>query len=466
MAFKNLITGIAGLAAAAKAVSQAKNKTNGSTAAGGTQSSKTQTGSGGSSGGKYTPIDTSGNDYGAMMGMTAAEQAAIKAAQASYEAHKASGNKAGMDAAHQQAEAIRQKYSYSGGGDGSQYLPFQQLLQQQAPEYDSRYDGYVQDGLQGILNRDPFSYNYLDDPLYQQYANVYNREGQRAMQDTLGQVAARTGGIASSYATSAADQANNYYMSQLGDKIPELQQLAYSMYMDDVDADYRKMSLLQQLESMDYGKYQDSLSQWNTDRNFNYGVHRDNVSDSRYEKEWDYGVGRDEVSDSRYEDETEYEWALRKAQTLAQSGDFSGYSDIGFSESEIAGMIAGWQRQQAASGNTSSGGRSSGNRTSSTSSGDIYQQLYSMGVQSEGQAYAMLLSQGYSSTEAGRIAGYYMNDLEGGKFGGGSESYVMVDGERIAESKIDEMIRMGVLHETVDKQGNITVHRNTLNGVY
>ena len=35
--------------------------------------------------------------------------------------YNAAGDHAGMDAAHQEAEAIRARYGYSGGGDGSGY---------------------------------------------------------------------------------------------------------------------------------------------------------------------------------------------------------------------------------------------------------------------------------------------------------------------------------------------------------
>ena len=38
-----------------------------------------------------------------------------------YDAAKAAGDKAGMDAAHAAAEQVRAQYGYSGGADGSQY---------------------------------------------------------------------------------------------------------------------------------------------------------------------------------------------------------------------------------------------------------------------------------------------------------------------------------------------------------
>lgn len=84
-----------------------------------------------------------------------------------------------------------------------------------------------------LNNYAPFEYDPAVDPLYQNYKKQYTREGQRAMQDTMGQYAAMTGGLPSTAAMTAASQANDYYMAQMADKIPELYQLAYGMYVDD-----------------------------------------------------------------------------------------------------------------------------------------------------------------------------------------------------------------------------------------
>ena len=91
-----------------------------------------------------------------------------------------------------------------------------------APVYNNRYDATIQSLIGDILNREDFSYNPETDPLYSQYRKQYTREGQRATQDALGAAAAASEGIPSSYATTAAAQAGNYYASQLTDKIPEL----------------------------------------------------------------------------------------------------------------------------------------------------------------------------------------------------------------------------------------------------
>lgn len=99
--------------------------------------------------------------------------------------------------------------------------------------------------LDQILNRGEFSYDAESDPIYQQYAQQYQREGDRAMNDTLAAAAAHAGGM-NSYAVTAAQQASDYYAAQLGDKIPELYQLAYQMYMDDIDLQVQDLGIVRE----------------------------------------------------------------------------------------------------------------------------------------------------------------------------------------------------------------------------
>ena len=184
-----------------------------------------------------------------------------------------------------------------------------------------------------IINRKPFSYDAESDPLYQQYKASYTRQGEQAMQDTLGQMSARTGGLASSYAGSAAQQTYDNYMAAVADKIPELQQLAYNMYLQDLDSKRQDVALLQGQSNSDYSRFRDSMGDYQTDRSFGYGKYRDsmgdykddrsyryqldrdNISDKRYENEWNYNVGRDQISDQRYADETAYNRSQTESNT-------------------------------------------------------------------------------------------------------------------------------------------------------
>lgn len=339
--------------------------------------------------------------------------------------------------AHDYVERIRSNYGYSGDSDGSRYIPLEMggggrgnggggFSYEAAPTYTSRYQNQIDDLTRQILNREAFSYDPEKDPTYQQYKESYTRNGERAMQDTLGQVSARTGGLASSYAGSAAQQTYDNYMGALADKIPELKQLAYSMYQDEGNTQRANLEMLEALEQGDYAKYADLLAQYNTDRSFDYGVHRDNISDERYNNEWNYSVGRDQIADKRYEDETaynretykdetEYNRALAKAQTLAAGGDFSGYKALGYTDQEIAGLKSAYNKAQASTRSGKSGGTGG-------KGGDVYSQMYNAGVRSYDDAYAWLRAAGYGTTDANRYANGLVNKIKSGDFESGGDA--------------------------------------------
>lgn len=399
------------------------------------------------------------------------------------------------DDAHSYVESLRAKYGYSGDTDGSKYIPISQDIggasgggfsYGSAPQYVSRYQDKIDELTAQILGRAAFSYDPETDPTYQQYKKAYTRDGQRAMQDTLGQVSARTGGLASSYAGSAAQQTYDNYMAALEDKIPELRQLAYSMYQDEGDTQRANLEMLMALDQGDYAKYADLLSQWNTDRSFDYGVYRDNISDQRYDTEWNYQVGRDQIADKRYEDETEWERsqyaseteynrALAKAQTLAAGGDFSGYKALGYTDQEIAGLKSAYNKAQASvrsGGGSSRGGSSGGSKSGgSSASEDVYAGMYKAGIRSEGDAYAWLLSAGYNTTQAGKLAGYYADWMknQGGSGDSGSDaqignrhgdSWIYIPGHgRFTYDEVENYVNSGKVIETYDSATNTYTYK-------
>ena len=119
-----------------------------------------------------------------------------------------------------------------------------------------------------------------------QYGNLkksYEQQGQAAMKDTLGQVAARTGGMASSYATSAANQSYNNYMQTLEDA-------ARSMFNEEYARKKDAYNMAQQEYNDEWNRYQNEYSQaWDkynaensnfqSDRTYNYQLKRDQKSD-------------------------------------------------------------------------------------------------------------------------------------------------------------------------------------------
>lgn len=270
------------------------------------------------------------------------------------------------------------------------------------PTYTSKYDTRIDDMLNQILNRDKFSYDAATDPLFQQYQSMYQREGNRAMNDTLAAAAANAGGM-NSYAITAAQQANDYYNAQLGDKIPELAQLAYSMYLDDIDLQVQDLGLLQNMDNTQYSRYRDTMSDWRDDRNFAYDMYRDQmgdwqwqknfdynagrdqIADSRYDREWEYNVGRDQIADDRYNQEWEYglsrdeiedkryesETSYNRALELINAGvmpDSTMLAQAGLSQRQAATMLAAVKAAQAAKTSSGSSSRSGSSKSSSSRS--------------------------------------------------------------------------------------------------
>jgi peptidoglycan hydrolase-like protein with peptidoglycan-binding domain len=181
----------------------------------------------------------------------------------------------------------------------------QQHLSNKPGEYQSAWQAQLDDTLNKILNREKFSYDLNGDALYQQYKDQYTLQGQQAMMDTMGQAQAMTGGYANSYAQSVGQQTYQGYLQQLNDKIPELYQLALDQYNREGEDLYNQYGLFADRENQDYGRYRDSVADWQYDRDYL-------TDDARYQSETDYGrymdqynmeygQHRDSVADWKYE---------------------------------------------------------------------------------------------------------------------------------------------------------------------
>lgn len=87
-----------------------------------------------------------------------------------------------------------------------------------------------------ITGRPAFSYDPASDPVYNSYAQSYQRRGRLAMRDTMGQAAALTGGYGSSYTQSVGQQQYDSYLQSLGEALPELYGMAWQRYNAEGDA--------------------------------------------------------------------------------------------------------------------------------------------------------------------------------------------------------------------------------------
>ena len=278
--------------------------------------------------------------------------------------------------ANKGAEGIRSSYGgYTGGGDGGSFKldplgpsSFQQSTaptfnwDTPAPDYSSRYDETIQDMIKDMLERPEFSYDPNSDVVWQSYQKAYGREGDRATRNALGAAAAASGGMPSSYATTAAAQAGNYYAAQAADKIPELYEAAYNRYLNEFNMDASKIGIVQGQEQTDYNRYLDELGQWNTDRNFAYTQFAGDRSQWNADREFAYNQLLDEINSQTQQRQE----ALDFANMAAQYGDYNYLKDLGIDTSALAALNAAGGYSGGGSGSGGSSGGTSGGRSGTT----------------------------------------------------------------------------------------------------
>lgn len=150
---------------------------------------------------------------------------------------------------------------------------------------------------QDVLDRvTDFHYDPEEDESFGAYKKMYNREGDRAAANALATSAAATGGRPSSYATTAASEAGNYYAAKLADVIPTLREQAmnellqglsamgtqrdqeYQEYTGRYDQMNQNLKNLQNQDEIDYKRYLDMV-------NAEYKKERDAVADKQ--QAWD-----------------------------------------------------------------------------------------------------------------------------------------------------------------------------------
>ena len=92
--------------------------------------------------------------------------------------------------------------------------------------YSSTHQNVINGIMDKINKRKEFNYDFNADPIYQQYKDQYTALGANAATNAASNAANLSGGYANSYATTAATQANQQYLLQLNDVIPQLYQAA------------------------------------------------------------------------------------------------------------------------------------------------------------------------------------------------------------------------------------------------
>ena len=207
-----------------------------------------------------------------------------------------------------------------------------------------------------IMNRGEFSYDVNKDKLYQQYRDLYAQMGRGAMEDTMGQAAALTGGYGSTYSQNAGQQAYNAYLQKLNEVVPELYNAAYNRYNQEGQD---LMNLYSMARSNADSAYERDYNQW-----------YNRLQLERGDEDTTYNRQQTEEQKKLAQEETDYERKQNAWSRLSSLITTTGYQPsneelaaAGMSANEAAYLRQYYQQQKAAASNKS-GGSGGGSRRS------------------------------------------------------------------------------------------------------
>lgn len=312
-------------------------------------------------------VDANGNyiPMGTWMdqGLSESDKAKIESLQAAWDQANMRGDEALKDQLHAAAQAIREKYGYSGGGDGSMYLPIELpeghlpnvgLPNVTLPSYEAQIDptNDVYDaaldaaiaGLQNAYDQSRLEIEHAMSGIPQQYQDQRNAVAAQSERDRLrwNEYAAATGlgsGVNGQASLAFSTQLQNDLGSlrrgeadAIADMQLQLNQLEVSYQNSIAEAiannEYERAAALleeyrQQAQSVvDTAQLQ---AQLDTDRWLNQAYLDQDIADF-----------------NQNADQQNYQELLDRAETLAAFGNFSGYLALGYSQDQVEQMRKAW----------------------------------------------------------------------------------------------------------------------------
>lgn len=232
---------------------------------------------------------------------------------------------------------------------------------------------------------------------FENYRATLEAAQKKAQEDALGKVAALTGGYGSSSAAMAATAAGADYSKLLADKELELAENERQRALTAEQQDYqRKLEKAQLAASIgDYSLYEQM------------GIDMTKLREKEKADAEAAAVATAEASAQK--ERSTYEQLLSDAETAAKYGDTAKLRALGIDtrqyDSKFAGSTSTTQKNTGGAGG-------SAKAVSADFQTDPSAALYAAGAETFNQAYALLLSNGYSSTAATTIAENYLAELD------------------------------------------------------
>lgn len=224
-----------------------------------------------------------------------------------YNPNETTGNQTDLSRIEGMGPTFGQSQAYKDA-----YAALQQHQAQQPGAYVSPFADRLNALYEQVMNRPAFQYDFNADPIYQHYSDQYALNAKRAMQDTMANAAALTGGYGNSYAQMAGQQEYARTMQGLNDVIPTLYQDAYSRYQQEGQDMVEQLALTQGMDETEYGRHRDALNDYYTQLNYLYGaaedaynkdyaLYQDALSKWQTDRDYYYGKVQDDLAQENYE---------------------------------------------------------------------------------------------------------------------------------------------------------------------
>lgn len=143
-----------------------------------------------------------------------------------------------------------------------------EAARKEKPVYADTYGAQVKDLQSRLTNRSPFTYSIDADALFRQYRDRYQSLGRRAMEDTVGQAQAMTGGYGNSWAQTVGQQSYQTYLGELGQIAPKLYEQALERYKQEGRDLQTRYDAAKALEQEEYGRHKDALDAYRKDLSY------------------------------------------------------------------------------------------------------------------------------------------------------------------------------------------------------
>lgn len=214
-------------------------------------------------------------------------------------------------------------YSYNGfstsGRTDDYYDKLQDLENSKPADFQSQYQADINNIVNSIMNREAFQTDdVFESDLYNTYREQYINNAQKAMRDTMGNAAAMTGGYGSTYAQAAGQQAYDAQLQQLNDKTLDIYDRVYNQYLQEGQELYNQLGMLNEQDSIDYGRYRDTVSDYYNDLNYyagrydssynqDFNEYQTDLQAQQWAEQYAYQKTQDALAQQNWEDQFAYQ---------------------------------------------------------------------------------------------------------------------------------------------------------------